>query len=127
MCGIFGYVGKKKSVQIVLEGLKKLEYRGYDSAGIAGIKEGQIYFWKEVGKIAALEKAVCEAHVELDLAIGQTRWATHGKPSKINAHPHFDEDQTLALVHNGIIENYETLKEMLKKRDLNSLQRQIPK
>lgn len=116
MCGIFGYIGKKKSVQVVLSGLKKLEYRGYDSAGIAGIKNGQIYFWKEVGKIASLEKAIIEAHVDLDLAIGQTRWATHGKPSKINAHPHFDEDQSLALVHNGIIENYETLKEMLKQK-----------
>jgi glutamine---fructose-6-phosphate transaminase (isomerizing) len=118
MCGIFGHVGKSKSVQMVLNGLKKLEYRGYDSAGIAGIKEGEIYFWKEVGKIAALEQVINQSHLDLDTVIGQTRWATHGKPSKVNAHPHFTTDHSLALVHNGIIENYETLREMLKHKGL---------
>lgn len=114
MCGIFGYIGKKNSVSTVLEGIKKLEYRGYDSAGIAGLKEGKIYFCKEVGKISALEKMIKETHLELDFAITHTRWATHGKPSRENAHPHFDTNKTLAVVHNGIIENYDSLKKALQ-------------
>ncbi|MEI8365363.1 MAG: glutamine--fructose-6-phosphate transaminase (isomerizing) [Parachlamydiaceae bacterium] len=113
MCGIFGYVGKKDAVRTALEGLKKLEYRGYDSAGIAGIRDGKIYYCKEAGKVAVLEKAVEAAQLKLDIAIAQTRWATHGKPSKINAHPHVDNDQSLAVVHNGIIENYESLRDEL--------------
>jgi glutamine---fructose-6-phosphate transaminase (isomerizing) len=113
MCGIFGYVGHKNAVKTVLEGLKKLEYRGYDSAGIAGIHEGEIAYCKEVGKIDALEKEVDRVHLTLDMAIAQTRWATHGKPSQINAHPHFDQQHTIALVHNGIIENYDAIKKML--------------
>lgn len=114
MCGIFGYIGNKKALNIVLEGLKKLEYRGYDSAGIAGIYQGKLVFSKEVGKISTLEKEIEKTHLELDnMAIGQTRWATHGKPSKINAHPHLNEDRSLAVVHNGIIENYDALKKML--------------
>src|ERR1700739_2364769 len=106
MCGIFGYIGPKNVVKTVLSGLKHLEYRGYDSAGIAGIHDGKIAYVKEVGKIAALEKTVEKSHLHLDIGIGHTRWATHGVPSKVNAHPHFDEKHTLALVHNGIIENY---------------------
>lgn len=113
MCGIFGYVGNKNAVKTTLAGLKKLEYRGYDSAGIAGIKNGKIQHCKEVGKIAALEKEVEKQNLSLDLAIAQTRWATHGQPSKINAHPHFDNHHTLALVHNGIIENHEALRKSL--------------
>lgn len=116
MCGIFGYIGPKDPVKTVLSGLKRLEYRGYDSAGIAGIKDGKIYFCKEVGKISALEKEVENAHISLDLAIAQTRWATHGKPSKVNAHPHFDSKHTLALVHNGIIENYDSLRKALMQK-----------
>lgn len=116
MCGIFGYTGKQNAVKIVMNGLKRLEYRGYDSAGIAGIKNGQIYYCKEVGKVSVLEKTVVESHLELDLAIAQTRWATHGKPSQVNAHPHFNTDQTLAVVHNGIIENYEILREQLREK-----------
>lgn len=118
MCGIFGYIGKQNAVRLAINGLKRLEYRGYDSAGIAGIKNDQIYFCKEVGKVSTLENAVDEAHLELDLAIAQTRWATHGKPSKINAHPHFDKGQTLAVVHNGIIENYEILREHLREKGI---------
>lgn len=117
MCGIFGYVGKKNPVRIVLDGLKRLEYRGYDSAGIAGIVDGKIVYEKEVGKISSLEKAIHDKNIELhQIAIGQTRWATHGKVTKENAHPHFDTNHTLAIVHNGIIENYESLRnELIRK------------
>lgn len=114
MCGIFGYIGKKNAAQTTLTGLKKLEYRGYDSAGIAGVQDNKILFSKEVGKIAVLEQEVEKNKLDLHIAIAQTRWATHGKPSKINAHPHFDENQTVAVVHNGIIENYEHLKAELQ-------------
>ncbi|MGZ3632875.1 MAG: glutamine--fructose-6-phosphate transaminase (isomerizing) [Parachlamydiaceae bacterium] len=110
MCGIFGYSGPRNKVETVLSGLKKLEYRGYDSAGIAGIKNDQILYCKEVGKIAILEDQVQSTGLQLDIAIAQTRWATHGKPNRINAHPHFDSDFTIALVHNGIIENHEALR-----------------
>ncbi len=118
MCGIFGYVGKKNPVKMVINGLKRLEYRGYDSAGIAGVKDGKLYYCKEVGKVSVLEKAVEQAHLDVDVAIAQTRWATHGKPSKVNAHPHFDTQHTLALVHNGIIENHEALRTQLKAKGI---------
>lgn len=114
MCGIFGYIGPRNCLKTTIDGLKRLEYRGYDSAGIAGIEDGVIRYAKEVGKIAALEKEVEKEKWELDLAIAQTRWATHGKPSKRNAHPHFNSDYSLALVHNGIIENHEVLRQALK-------------
>lgn len=116
MCGIFGYVGKKErnSIEVVLQGLKKLEYRGYDSAGIAGIDGSHLVFCKEVGKVSALEALVAEKKLRMDLAIAQTRWATHGKPSQENAHPHFDADRKLAVVHNGIVENYDALRRFLK-------------
>jgi glutamine---fructose-6-phosphate transaminase (isomerizing) len=114
MCGIFGYIGKKDPIPICIAGLKQLEYRGYDSAGIAGIFQGKIRSCKEAGKIASLEKKLMQEHLKLDFAIGHTRWATHGKPTDQNAHPHFDDKSTLALVHNGIIENYQTLREQLQ-------------
>src|SRR3990167_7894382 len=120
MCGIFGYVGSRNSAQTCLTGLKKLEYRGYDSAGLAHLSEsGEIIAYKEAGKLPALE-AVLErvlsgaAHKRPDPTIAHTRWATHGKPSKENSHPHFDETQSIALVHNGIIENYLSIKERLQ-------------
>lgn len=119
MCGIFGYIGKKDSVKTAIDGLKRLEYRGYDSAGIAGIKEGKILFCKEVGKVAQLEKEVERKHFTLDIAIAHTRWATHGEPSVPNAHPHIDMKGSLAVVHNGIIENYAEIKEALAKEGVH--------
>jgi glucosamine--fructose-6-phosphate aminotransferase (isomerizing) len=114
MCGIFGYIGPRNSAKICIDGLKHLEYRGYDSAGIAGIEEGKLKSCKEAGKIQVLEQALSTEPLRLDLAIAHTRWATHGKPTKDNAHPHFDEQRTLAVVHNGIIENHHILRQMLK-------------
>lgn len=113
MCGIFGYIGPKNSVKTAIDGLKKLAYRGYDSAGIAGVKDGKIIFCKEVGKVSVLEQEVEKAQLQLDLAISQTRWATHGRVTQNNAHPHLDSSQSLAVVHNGIIENFEHLKKQL--------------
>jgi glucosamine--fructose-6-phosphate aminotransferase (isomerizing) len=113
MCGIFGYVGPRNPAQLCLSGLKNLEYRGYDSAGIAGVSQGKMYSCKEVGKIYALEEALKHTALYLDMAIAHTRWATHGKPTKENAHPHFDQTQQIAVVHNGIIENHAELREML--------------
>lgn len=114
MCGIFGYIGPRNAVRIVLDGLKRLEYRGYDSAGIAGVKENKIVACKEVGKVSILEREIEKQRIELPMAIAQTRWATHGKVTQLNAHPHFDTARTIALVHNGIIENHEPLRTMLK-------------
>ena len=91
MCGIFGYVGEKNSLQTTLLGLKQLEYRGYDSAGIAGIEKGKLLYFKDAGKISLLEERILKKPLELEIAIGHTRWATHGKPNTENAHPHFDE------------------------------------
>ncbi len=116
MCGIFGYIGTKNAVKMTLDGLKRLEYRGYDSAGIAGIKHGRIFYCKEVGKISALEQEIDRCQLDVDLAIAQTRWATHGKVSRENAHPHFDQHQSLALVHNGIVENHDILRRQLKEQ-----------
>jgi glutamine---fructose-6-phosphate transaminase (isomerizing) len=118
MCGIFGYVGPKNSLNVCLKGLKQLEYRGYDSAGIAGVYEGKLVLAKDEGKIAKLEEKIRIKDLKLDLAIGHTRWATHGKPDQLNAHPHFDEQETIALVHNGIIENYDSLRGMLRERGI---------
>lgn len=119
MCGIFGYIGKKDPLSVCLAGLKKLEYRGYDSSGIAGLFQGQLLACKEAGKIVELEKKLLLRPMRLDLAIGHTRWATHGKPTHFNAHPHFDTKSSIALVHNGIIENYETLREELMKTGIS--------
>ena len=113
MCGIFGYVGRqrKETVALSLQGLKRLEYRGYDSAGIAGLHNGELLHKKVKGKVADLQ---CDlGDLRLDTAIAHTRWATHGKPSPLNAHPHFDASKSLAVVHNGIIENHDALRAQL--------------
>lgn len=113
MCGIFGYVGSKDAVAITMTGLKKQEYRGYDSAGIAGFEGGQIKYRKVAGKVLKLEEELRAAPLCLSSAIAQTRWATHGEPNEVNAHPHFDTKLSLALVHNGIIENHDALRQEL--------------
>lgn len=118
MCGIFGYIGEDNSAEICLKGLKKLEYRGYDSAGLVGIVSGQFHYWKEVGKVRALEQAWAQSPFNLSLAIAHTRWATHGRPSKENAHPHFDQHHKVAVVHNGIIENYRVLRDQLQSKGI---------
>ena len=113
MCGIFGYVGHKKAAEVCVEGLKKLEYRGYDSAGFAGIQGQQLVLHKALGKVAFLEEVLHEEGLDSSIGIAHTRWATHGKPSQKNAHPHTDEQKTLAVVHNGIVENYTVLRDHL--------------
>jgi glucosamine--fructose-6-phosphate aminotransferase (isomerizing) len=113
MCGIIGYIGSQNAVPLLLEGLKRLEYRGYDSAGVAVLANGKIEIRRSVGKLANLEKLLAGGGLSGTIGIGHTRWATHGKPSEQNAHPH--RSGSLALVHNGIIENYLELKELLLK------------
>lgn len=115
MCGIVGYIGEKNCVPIIIEGLKRLEYRGYDSAGIGIINHKECKVLKTKGKVSDLEKLVYAERPESQLGIGHTRWATHGEPSMVNAHPHVNEDNTLFLIHNGIIENYVSLKNGLIK------------
>ncbi len=114
MCGIVGYIGNKSCVPVIIEGLKRLEYRGYDSAGIGLIRDGKIEVLKIKGKVVQLQEAVAKAGLDSTLGIGHTRWATHGEPNELNAHPHSNGDGTLILIHNGIIENYSTLKTGLK-------------
>ncbi|MCR4812214.1 MAG: glutamine--fructose-6-phosphate transaminase (isomerizing) [Bacteroidales bacterium] len=116
MCGIVGYIGSKEAYEILIKGLHRLEYRGYDSAGIAlinGNRELSVY--KAKGKVSALEDSVAEKDTTGTIGIAHTRWATHGEPNVVNAHPHYSQSKTLALVHNGIIENYKTLREVLVK------------
>lgn len=113
MCGIIGYTGKKQAEPILLEGLKRLEYRGYDSAGIAILKNGTIEVRKKQGKLHVLADELRRLPIEGITGIGHVRWATHGIPNEINAHPHLDEKKKIAVVHNGIIENYQALKKKL--------------
>ncbi|MZQ81154.1 glutamine--fructose-6-phosphate transaminase (isomerizing) [Paenibacillus sp. 5J-6] len=113
MCGIVGYIGKRNSQEILLEGLKKLEYRGYDSAGVAVYTANGLEIKKAKGRIANLESKLEETPLNGSVGIGHTRWATHGKPSDVNSHPHTDNSLKFSVVHNGIIENYITLKEEL--------------
>ena len=115
MCGIVGYVGNKDVVPILIDGLKRLEYRGYDSAGIGVIENGRLELRRCVGKICNLENVLREKPTRGNIALGHTRWATHGRPSEENAHPHTDCQDRLVVVHNGIIENYLTLKKGLIK------------
>lgn len=119
MCGIVGVVGSKNAAAIILDGLKKLEYRGYDSAGIALLENGQFQTVKEEGKIVRLEAALQEKKFHSEIGIGHTRWATHGRPSKQNAHPHASSE--ICVVHNGIIENHQELKKKLQKNGVEFL------
>ena len=117
MCGIVSYYGKKDAVPILIDGLKRLEYRGYDSAGIALIDNGSIQSIKKAGKVSELDKKIDESPLRGSIGIGHTRWATHGEPNDINAHPHQDQSGKIFLIHNGIIENYSTLKEVLTRKE----------
>ena len=120
MCGIVGYVGRAHATPILLDGLRRLEYRGYDSAGLAVVDGGKLDARKCAGRIAGLAKLVNKQPVSGSLGISHTRWATHGKVSDENAHPHFDASGKLALVHNGVIENYQAIKdELVREGDTN--------
>src|SRR5947207_4209895 len=117
MCGIIGYVGKQAVTPILLEGLRRLEYRGYDSAGVAVLGKAELLVRKKKGRIDQglahlLQKQPCRGQ----LGIGHTRWATHGPPADENSHPHLDQSGRIAVVHNGVIENYDRLKQKLLKR-----------
>ncbi|MGI9288603.1 MAG: glutamine--fructose-6-phosphate transaminase (isomerizing), partial [Pseudomonadales bacterium] len=114
MCGIIGYTGKAKAQPILIEGLRTLEYRGYDSAGISLVSRGRLKTWKAAGRLSALTAVLPDRTPGGSTGIGHTRWATHGKPSDDNAHPHMDSAQRIAVVHNGIIENAGQLRELLK-------------
>ena len=116
MCGIIGYVGKNNVVPILMEGLRRLEYRGYDSAGIAVLANGKMSLEKKVGKVAALEPLADKMNADSTIGIAHTRWATHGEPTDANAHPHTDCKGKIAVAHNGIIENYRALKKLLEDR-----------
>lgn len=113
MCGIVGYVGERKCTPILIQGLLKLEYRGYDSSGIAVLEENNIKVFKQKGRVSNLIELTNDSNLSATVGIAHTRWATHGKPSKLNAHPHTDNSKSFAVVHNGIIENYEELKSFL--------------
>jgi glucosamine--fructose-6-phosphate aminotransferase (isomerizing) len=115
MCGIVGYIGNKEAFPILIKGLKRLEYRGYDSAGIA-LLNGAMTVFKKAGKVSELEKIVDHSHVGANIGIGHTRWATHGEPNDRNAHPHLSQSGELAIIHNGIIENYSSIKSELISR-----------
>ncbi len=116
MCGIIGYIGSKNSIPILIEGLKRLEYRGYDSAGIATLTDNGLQIYKKAGKVAELAKFVKENGIQTHLGIGHTRWATHGEPNDVNAHPHYDCTENISVIHNGIIENFHSLKKMLEQK-----------
>lgn len=117
MCGIVGYIGEQQAAPILLDGLSKLEYRGYDSAGVAVYDGEKIQMVKATGRLKVLEELTQDGAVLPGTSgIGHTRWATHGSPSDANAHPHFNKDQSIVVVHNGIIENYVKLKKKMESR-----------
>lgn len=115
MCGIVGYIGNREAYPILIKGLQRLEYRGYDSAGIALINDSKLNVYKAKGKVADLVQFADQKDIHGTIGIAHTRWATHGEPNTVNAHPHYSQSEELALIHNGIIENYAVLKEGLKK------------
>ena len=116
MCGIVGYTGKKQAYPIILKGLKRLEYRGYDSSGVALLKNGILNVYKKKGKVVELEESLLGETLDATIGIGHTRWATHGEPSDKNAHPHTSANGNIAMIHNGIIENYALIKSDLLKK-----------
>ena len=116
MCGIVGYVGHRQAAAVILDGLRRLEYRGYDSAGVViSGDDDALRVTKRAGKLKVLADALQTEPLAGTLGLGHTRWATHGKPNDVNAHPHLSEDGKLAVIHNGIIENYLPLKSRLQK------------
>jgi glucosamine--fructose-6-phosphate aminotransferase (isomerizing) len=115
MCGIVAYVGHRDAAPLILKGLKRLEYRGYDSAGIA-LLNGALNVYKKKGKVKDLEEAITNETLQSTIGIGHTRWATHGEPNDRNAHPHYSASRNLAIIHNGIIENYSSIKKNLMKK-----------
>ena len=119
MCGIVSYIGKKDPVPILLKGLRRLEYRGYDSAGVALLNSEKLQSIKKVGKVSALESLIDDSPINGYCGIAHTRWATHGEPNDVNAHPHIDQTKKIALVHNGIIENYDSIKKVLRNRGVS--------
>jgi glucosamine--fructose-6-phosphate aminotransferase (isomerizing) len=119
MCGIISYIGKSDTTSILLKGLKRLEYRGYDSAGIALLNGKNLNYIKGAGKVAGLLGRINGSLAKGSCGIAHTRWATHGEPNDINAHPHLDQTGKIALVHNGIIENYEAIKKTLISRGVS--------
>jgi len=119
MCGIVGYTGYRQAMPVLMDGLKRLEYRGYDSAGIVLFEDGRLVAEKKAGKIKRLEEKLSEMNFNSGHGIAHTRWATHGEPTDLNAHPHYDCREKIALVHNGIIENYRTLKQFLTEKGHN--------
>ncbi|MGH9143046.1 MAG: class II glutamine amidotransferase, partial [Vicinamibacterales bacterium] len=116
MCGIIGYIGAKEVVPVLIEGLRRLEYRGYDSAGVAVVRDGAIDLRRSAGKLSNLEQVIRIDPIVGDYGVGHTRWATHGRPTEENAHPHRDCTGKIVVVHNGIIENYLDLKQELQKQ-----------
>lgn len=118
MCGIIGYVGNENAVPLILGGLKKLEYRGYDSAGIAVLHNNRFDVVKKKGRLSVLESVVVNSQINGYMGIGHTRWATHGEPSNINSHPHLGSQNKIVIVHNGIIENYKQLREKLERKGI---------
>ena len=115
MCGIVGYIGNKQAYPILINGLRRLEYRGYDSAGIALIHDDVLNVYKAKGKVSDLVQFAEQKDIQGTIGIAHTRWATHGEPNQVNAHPHLSQSGELALIHNGIIENYSILKQGLIK------------
>ena len=116
MCGIVGYIGERKAYPILIKGLQRLEYRGYDSSGVAIHNNEDINLFKCKGKVVDLENYVGNSDTNGCAGIGHTRWATHGEPNDVNAHPHFSQSKNLVMIHNGIIENYDVIKKQLKSR-----------
>ena len=119
MCGIVGYTGHRQAYPVVLKGLKRLEYRGYDSSGVALLKDGILNVYKKKGKVAELEESMIGKNIDAQIGIGHTRWATHGEPSDRNAHPHSSKSGKIAMIHNGIIENYALIKQELINKGYN--------